>query len=145
MPLSYDSVSDHNHAKRNALTHQPIGKIMPLLRKFSAVATALFFSCTFAAAYAGSNNGNNEVLSVVIHDSGHAVVEFATSSHTEACAAPSLKNYIAIPQTHPHFKILYATALTALATGRRLSGWVDGCTSLYGNMVPTVLTMGILK
>jgi hypothetical protein len=101
-----------------------------------------------AAAVANSYNGTNEIVSIGIHDSGHALVQLATASNTENCASPNLEKYILIPKTNPNFKLMYSTALLALTTGRPIQGWVNGCTDLWGgssNLIPTATTMFVAK
>lgn len=98
--------------------------------------------------HANSPNGTQDVVSVGIHDSGHALITLAGSSHTEGCSTPNLKNIVLIPNTNPNFKAMYATALLALATGRPISGWVNGCTDVWGNggtLIATATTISISR
>lgn len=111
---------------------------------------APLFSITLAGAvHANSSNGTNDVVSVGIHDSGHAMITLAGSSHTEGCSTLAhLKNVVLIPNTNPNFKAMYATALLALSTGRPISGWVNGCTDVWGNggtLIATATTIGISR
>jgi hypothetical protein len=123
-------------------------KKMEQRHNFTGIAATLLLACACGAANANSDNGNNEVLSVAIHDSGHAVVTLGSSANVEGCATPSLKNYILIPKTNSNFKAMYATALLALSTGRPIQGWVNGCTDVWGNgstVIATATTMGVSK
>lgn len=108
----------------------------------------IFVSTTLAVCgapcRANSPNGTQAVLSVGIHDSGHAIVTLGGSSNTEGCASASAVNMVLIAKTNSNFKAMYATALTALSSGRKLSGWVNGCTDTFGNgnfVVPTATTL----
>jgi len=117
---------------------------MPQIRLFGYCLTALLM--VFApTAIANSPNGSNAIISVGIHDSGHALVLLETSTNTEGCATPSLKNYIVIANTNPNFKAMYATALLALSTGKPVEGWVNGCTDLFGSKAVTATTLFISR
>lgn len=112
------------------------------------IAAIMLLACHCDFAGANSDNGTNEVLSVGLHDSGHAIILFGGSTNTEGCATPSLKNYVLISKTNPNFKAMYATALLALSTGRPIQGWVNGCTDVWGNggtVIATLSTMSISK
>ena len=111
-------------------------------------AAALFGTIFAGVVHANSGNGTNDVVSVGIHDSGHAVITLASSSNTEGCSTPSLKNFVLIPKTNPNFKAMYATALLALSTGRPITGWVNGCTDVWGDggtVIATATTIGISR
>jgi hypothetical protein len=115
---------------------------------FNFFAASLLAATLLSPAHANSSNGTNEVVSVGIHDSGHAVITLASSSNTEGCSTPSLSKAILIPKTNPNFKAMYATALLALSTGRPISGWVNGCTDVWGNggtVIVTATTISISK
>lgn len=119
-----------------------------MLRPISSSLLSLLLSGLVGSASANSFNGVNETVSVGLHDSGHALIQLASSSNTEGCATASLKNYIVIPKTNPNFKLMYATALLALSTGRPIQGWVDGCTDVWGNgstMMLTATTLVVAK
>lgn len=115
-------------------------------RPFMACGLSLLLALAPLRGDANSANGTNAVLSVGIHDSGHALVFLASSSNTENCATGSNANTVAISKDDPNFKALYSTALLAYAMGRSLDGWVNGCTDLWGNggtLVPTATTLFI--
>lgn len=105
------------------MTNLPIRVTWPVLAWLAAMPML---------AAANSYNGKNEILNVSIHDSGHALVLLASASNTENCASPGLGNLIVIPNTNPNFKLMYATALLALSTGRPVENWVNGCLDIWG-------------
>ena len=43
-----------------------------------------------------------------------------------------------ITESHPHFKAIHASALTALATGNQVNAYVCGCFSGWGTTLPSV-------
>lgn len=113
-----------------------------------------YLSSAFALTFfltevnANSSNGSNEVQSVAIHDSGHAIIVLGGGSNTENCATAALKSYILIHKTNVNFKTMYATALFALATGKPVQGWVNGCTDVWGNngtVIATATTISVSK
>lgn len=113
-----------------------------------AYAAPLFGIALAGAVHANSSNGTNDVVSVGIHDSGHAMITLASSSNVEGCSSPSLRNVVLVPKTNPNFKAMYATALLALSTGRPITGWVNGCTDVWGDggtVIATVTTLSISR
>lgn len=113
-----------------------------------ACAAALFGITLAGVVHANSSNGTNDVVSVGIHDSGHAMITLASSSNVEGCSRSDLRNVVLIPKTNPNFKAMYATTLLALSTGRPLTGWVNGCTDVWGDggtVVATATTLGISR
>lgn len=118
--------------------------------KPSLASVAAWFGIALSGGvHANSPNGTQDVVAVGIHDSGHALITLAGSSHTEGCSTLAhLKNIVLIPNTNPNFKAMYATALLALATGRPISGWVNGCTDVWGNggtLIATATTISISR
>jgi hypothetical protein len=118
--------------------------------KLTLASAATWLGITLAGAvHANSSNGTNDVVSVGIHDSGHAMITLASSSNAEGCSMrANLKNVVLIPNTNPNFKAMYATALLALSTGRPISGWVNGCTDVWGNggtLIATATTISISR
>lgn len=114
------------------------------LRLFASNLLVISTSC----AWAGSANSPQEVISVGMHDTGHAVVEYAAISHTETCATPGSEKLVLIDRTDPRFKYMYATALSAAASGKKLNGWVDGCIDLWGDgrvRIPRAVTLGLMS
>lgn len=108
----------------------------------------LLLTVFIAEARGNSSNGTNAIVSLGIHDSGNAIVELATSANTEGCSTPSLKNLILIQKTNPNFKEMYATAIFAMATGRPITGWVNGCTDVWGGggtVIVNATTLGVAK
>ncbi len=57
-----------------------------------------------AYAWAGSANSPQDVISVGMHDTGHAVVEYAAIAHTETCATPGSEKLVLIDRADPRFK-----------------------------------------
>lgn len=113
-----------------------------------AFAAALLGIALAGGAHANSSNGTNDVVDVGIHDSGHAIITLASSSNVEGCSTPALKNFVLIPKTNPNFNAMYATALLALSTGRPLTGWVNGCTDVWGGggtVIATATTLSISR
>ncbi|MBT9495576.1 MAG: hypothetical protein IV107_25170 [Paucibacter sp.] len=99
-------------------------------------------------AHANSANGSHELLAVVIHDSGHLLVSLGGSSNTEGCATSGTEKLVLFRKDNPNFKLFYSMLLTALATGRQVEGWVNGCTELWGagsTRVVTGTTLSIAK
>lgn len=98
------------------------------------------------AAQAGSNNGLQEVVGVGIHDSGHAMVTLSAADNTERCATPGHEKLVVFDKSHPHFRLFYATAVTALASGKKAYAWVNGCIDIWGDgklKVPMAITFGL--
>ncbi|WP_423598373.1 hypothetical protein [Roseateles sp. MS654] len=111
-------------------------------------APLVLLSVCSASAWAGSSNQPQDVVSVGMHDTGHAIVEYAAIAHTETCATPGHEKLTLIERTDPRFKYLYATALAASASGKKLLGWIDGCTDLWGDgrvRIPKVVTLGLMR
>lgn len=93
---------------------------------------ALCMLCHSYQSHANSYNGTQQVLSVDIHDSGRVLILLANAANTEGCAtAPT--NYVVLDKNSLRFKEMYAMALLAVATGKLVSAWVNGCTDLWGN------------
>ncbi|OWQ86996.1 hypothetical protein CDN99_20075 [Roseateles aquatilis] len=116
------------------------------LRIPAIVSCLLTFSAV--SVWAGSGNNPQEVISVGIHDTGHAIIEYAATGHSETCATPGHEKLVLIEKTDPRFKYLYATALAAPASGKKLNGWVDGCVDLWGDgrvRIPKALTLGLVR
>jgi len=117
--------------------------------KRASTYVAPLFGITLAGVvHANSSNGTNDLVSVGIHDSGHAMITLASGSNTEGCSSPHLRNMVLIPKTNPNFKAMYATALLALSTGRPITGWVNGCTDVWGDggtVIATATTIGISR
>lgn len=99
------------------------------------------------ATWGNSSNGTNQVISVGIHDSGHALVKLSAASNTEGCARADLATTIVILNTNPNYKLMYATALAAMAMGKPVAGWVNGCFDLWGNgtIVPKATTLSVVN
>lgn len=98
-------------------------------------------------AFASGGNLPQTVLSVGIHDTGHALIEYEAAGHSDGCATPGMDKTVLIERTHPMYKFMYATALAAAASGKKLNGWVDGCVDLWGDgrvKIPKVVTLGIV-
>lgn len=124
-----------------------MGKMIFNLRR-SALLVLLTQLLASASALANSGNGLQEVVAVGIHDSGHATVTLSGADNTEQCATPGHANLVLIHKDHPHFKLFYATAMTALVTGKKASGWVNGCVDVWGTgtlKIPRATTFGLEK
>nr|WP_297525506.1 hypothetical protein [uncultured Roseateles sp.] len=98
-------------------------------------------------AFAAGGNLPQTVVSVGMHDTGHAMVEYDAVGHADGCATAGHEKLVLIEKTNPSFKYMYATALAAAASGKKLNGWVDGCVDLWGDgrvRIPKALTLGIM-
>ena len=116
-------------------------------RQTRAIALVLLPACS-ASCWAGSSNQPQDVVSVGMHDTGHAIVEYAAIAHTETCGTPGAEKLTLIERTDSRFKYLYATALAASASGKKLHAWIDGCVDLWGDgrvRIPKVVTLGLMR
>lgn len=68
----------------------------------SATVFALVAPANFSA-HAG-RNGPQEVLSVGMHYTGHAMDEYAASGHSYGCATAGHEKLVLIEKTNPSFK-----------------------------------------
>lgn len=118
------------------------------IRKIFSGFLLLFATAFVKPSFATSGNGVNNIVSVGIHDSSHAIIRLESSSNTEGCSTPALQNSILIQKSNPNFKLMYATALLALATSGPISVWVSGCTDFYdngGTVIVNAITISIAK
>jgi len=113
----------------------------------SYLAVACGLQVLFAPiAFAGGANLQQTVVNVGIHDTGHALIEYEAVGHSDGCWTAGSEKTVLIERTHPMYKYMYATALAAAASGKKLNGWVDGCVDLWGDgrvRIPKVVTLGI--
>lgn len=86
-----------------------------------------------SSAYANSPNGTNFIEAITLHDSGHVFIRLSGSSNTEGCATSGLQNLIVLHKDYFHYKLMYAMALEAMAMGKPISGWVNGCVDIWGS------------
>jgi len=86
-----------------------------------------------SSAQANSNNGLYDVQSVILHETGHAIVILNGSDNTEGCATPGNRNQILLDKNDARFKIMYTTALFALGSGKKLAAWVSNCQDVWGD------------
>jgi hypothetical protein len=89
-----------------------------------------FFISNLASA--NSSFGSQTTSSVTVHDSGYLMVQLDDSSHVESCADSARKNTLILNPGSPNLKEMYSTALAAHMSGKKLSGWVNGCVSFWG-------------
>lgn len=110
-------------------------------------ATMLFaVSVWTTPAHAVSNNGLYDVLSINLHDSGHAIVNLSGADNTEGCSTPGNRTQILIDKADPRFKTMYATLLFAMGNGKKVSAWVSGCQDVWGNgamLIPYARTLSV--
>lgn len=110
------------------------------------VATAVAFLTLATSAHAVSNNGLHDVLSINLHDTGHAIVNLSGADNTEGCANPGNRTQILIDKADPRFKTMYATLLFAMGSGKKVSAWVSGCQDVWGDgsmKIPYVRTLSV--
>ena len=86
-----------------------------------------------SGAHANSSNGTNYIETITLHDSGHVLIRLSGSSNTEGCATSGLQNIIVLHKDYFHYKQMYAMALEAMALGKPISGWVNGCVDIWGS------------
>jgi len=117
---------------------------MPNSHRSALIALAL--AAGVGSAFANSDNGAQTVVTVVLHDSGNALVTFAGGTNSEVCNGVAGGKTLAISKADPNFKVMYAAALTGLTTGRTVSAWANGCVDLWGNgtsMTPRMTLIGV--
>nr|WP_297525504.1 hypothetical protein [uncultured Roseateles sp.] len=115
------------------------------IKAFASVAT-LAFAGLMTPAHAVSNNGLYDVLSINLHDSGHAIVNLSGADNTEGCSTPGNRTQILIDKADPRFKTMYATLLFAMGSGKKVAAWVSGCQDVWGDgsmKVPYVRTLSV--
>lgn len=86
-----------------------------------------FLSLIFCnPVFANSPFPQTKIGKLVVHDSGSYVIVVLESSVAtgEGCAS---SNEIKLNVSHPLFKIMYATLLSALHSQAVIEGWVNGC------------------
>lgn len=77
--------------------------------------------------------GPQKIVSVAIHDTGHAIIRLDDSMQTESCHSPGNKNFVVIRADDTRYKSMYAMALAGFTTGKKVNSWVLGCVDLWGN------------
>lgn len=110
------------------------------------MAALLATGCFALSAVASSNNGLHDVLSINLHDTGHAIVSLSGADNTEGCATPGHRTQILIDKADPRFKTMYATLLFAMGSGKKVSAWVSGCQDVWGDgsmRVPYARTLSV--
>ena len=98
-------------------------------------------------AFAAGGNLPQTVVSVGMADRVVLDHRVAGVVHADGCATAGHEKLVLIEKTNPSFKYMYATALAAAASGKKLNGWVDGCVDLWGDgrvRIPKALTLGIM-
>lgn len=92
---------------------------------------------------ASSNFGVQSVGKIVLHDSGNILVTFVSDQvvHTESCG--SQKTYV-LQKTNVFLKEMYSGLLAALYSDTKISGYVDGCTTIWSQTYPTITRIDFL-
>lgn len=91
-------------------------------------------ACLFSVhTSANSSNGTHEILHINLHDSGHIFLTLSGHSNTEGCGNTSTRNIVVIDKGYIHAKAMYAMALTALSSGKKVTGWTNGCVDVWGS------------
>jgi hypothetical protein len=85
--------------------------------------------------------GSHGVKRITVHDSGHLLIALSSSSNSETCVSSGAERDLLVRRDHPQFKYFYATAALALASARPVSGWVEGCTEVWGPGSTRVATL----
>ncbi len=117
-----------------------------LIASTRSMAALLATGCFALSAVASSNNGLHDILSINLHDTGHAIVSLSGADNTEGCATPGNRTQILIDKADARFKTMYATLLFAMGSGKKVSAWVSGCQDVWGNgsmLVPYVRPLSV--
>ncbi len=94
---------------------------------------------------ANSDFGPVKVESVTVHDSNMIIVKIAPDGvkrHTEQCDKDR-ERLLVINKESPYEKEMFSIALTAKASGKSITGWVNGCHEFWNYKAPklTVITL----
>ena len=96
-----------------------------------------------ATVQANTNFGTQKITSVMVHDSGNLLVKLEESNHSENCADSAVRNVLVLNPSSQHLDKMYSTALAAFMAGRQLSGWANGCVSIYGKNFPKATRISV--
>ena len=96
---------------------------------------------------ANSSFGPVKVKSVSVSDANMLVVNIqsdGTNKHTEQCDV-GRKNSLIINKNSPYQKEMFAIALAAKASGKSITGWVNGCHSYWNYKAPKMTVISLVE
>lgn len=109
----------------------------------------LFFMVLFAGlsqfSWANSSFGPVTINSVIVHDADMLVVKIdidGEKKHSEQCDS-GRENTLVINPDSPYEKEMFAIALAAKASGKKITGWVNGCYSYWSYKAPKMTVISI--
>lgn len=107
------------------------------------ILSALLFST--ASAFAGDWSAP-AVPTRIEHVPGTGIIVLGNFGNPSGCA---MANSLVIPSNHPEYKMLYATAMSALLGKQKLYGYADKCTAVPWLSLPettyNLMTSGSLS
>ncbi|GAB1624094.1 hypothetical protein AAOGI_41440 [Agarivorans albus] len=112
-----------------------------------AISFGLFSLLFSSTSFANSPFGPVEVLSVSVSDANMLVVSIADNGerkHTETCDANRSRSLVINPQS-PYEKEMFSIALTAKASGKKITGWVNGCHAFWSYKAPKLTVISIVE
>lgn len=111
----------------------------------------LFFAVLFYGltqfSSANSSFGPVTIKSVTVHDANMLVVKIddnGEKKHSEQCD-PTRATALIINPGSPYEKEMFAIALAAKASGRKITGWVSGCHSYWSYKAPKMTVISIVE
>lgn len=98
-------------------------------------------------SFANSRFGPVRIVSVSVTDADTLVVNIDSNGeqkHTEQCDVGRETNLIINPDS-PYYREMFSIALSAHASGKKISGWVNGCQSFWSYKAPKLKSITILE
>ena len=98
-----------------------------------------------APSFSNSSFGPVNVISVSVSDFNMLTLEIdpnAANKHTEQCDIER-KNQLVINPSSPYEKEMFSIALAAKASGKSITGWVNGCHTFGAYKAPKMTVISI--
>lgn len=115
-----------------------------MTKHFLCFAILLIFS---SVSMANSKFGPVKVISITVSDANMLIVNIdpnATDKHTEICDT-GRENQLVIDPSSPYEKEMFSIALTAKASGKNITGWVNGCHQFWSYKAPKITVISIME
>ncbi len=116
--------------------------------KLAILLSVFIFTISANASAPNNSFGPVKIVKVSVSDFKILVVDIepnAPNQHVADCD-DSRKNQLVIDPASPYEKEMFSIALVAMASGKKISGWVNGC-HIYGNNYrsPKMTVIGMEK
>jgi hypothetical protein len=100
--------------------------------------TILAFAFAVSNSYAVGWSAPVTITNYYMQETGNAVFTTSANSNPDGCIT---SHYLELDGTQPNFQALYATIMTAVATGAQVSIYYNGC--LGGNSYPHISAIAV--